>query len=266
MWISHLFSFEESWHQSGGSRGYESREGIYVDTIGSTNGSELATISSRSGSRKSGATLSSSPSSLVLKPVQMRRGTKRSKGIGGSTNYTLSGPVSSKDKDNCRTRIYSHRDNDEIFADLTYDPRQTTTRSFIIPETARRGVVVDGSEEARLRTASDTSHWLKKKHSRNNQRLSNLPLNARTLQTILAASTSINNRPRAQSLTSHKLAVSVAVTASKALGIERSTRETSTAVTNTPSLDTHSLEFTRSNSNTSAPKSIKRVIEHALGK
>uniref|UniRef100_A0A0X3PB15 IRS-type PTB domain-containing protein n=2 Tax=Schistocephalus solidus TaxID=70667 RepID=A0A0X3PB15_SCHSO len=222
------------------------------------------------------------PASL-MKPVQLRH---------------------QRSKRNHRTRIYSHRDNDEIFADLTYEANagdarnrgsgaaSTTTtvglsvsgRSSTSFESKSPSLLLDlqqrsalqilqqqlvavnvsASEGQRPRTASDTSNW---KRQPTQQSLSTCQ--SGVAAAIAAAGCSWDLRPRARSLT-HYLG------GGKPLSQPIHVKDLSTRLLREGSYLVKSpapapvaisdTNSSRSNSSTSASKHIIRAIEHVLGR
>ncbi|VDD76699.1 unnamed protein product [Mesocestoides corti] len=251
------------------------RDGFYVepvvvgiDRLTSKVGSHSFEIS-RTSSTKKGLSLGGSSGS----GIQLRRPKRHFTGCasqGGSTVGVSSGGSAGSGTglgSSIRNRIYSHRDNDELFADLTYVPgatsRHTTLcqvskcstseRSSASFEAGRMSMVIETTSSAaaldhqnRPRTASDTGGKWKTGITP--------PLRLLPSSSQIAGAVS---RPRARSLT-HQLATKPL---SQPIGVKDLECLTS------GELYGGCMELeSRSNSTTSTSKGIIRAIEHVLGR
>ncbi|BHF78961.1 hypothetical protein SprV_0602207800 [Sparganum proliferum] len=291
------------------------REGIYLDPL--LEGNQLRNALANGNSAQGEATYATggtvaapfiadkkSFGNLLLKSDGTS--TTTSATIGSAcTPTSLMKPVQlrhQRSKRNHRTRIYSHRDNDEIFADLTYEANAGDTRargsvvatavghsvsgrsstSFdsrspsLLMDLQQRSalqilqqqlvaVSVSSSDDQRPRTASDTSNW---KRQATRQVMSTCQSGA-SATAVTAAGFPWDLRPRARSLT-HQFGGGKPL--SQPIDVKdlssRLRREGSYVVkppapTPVPISDTNS---SRSNSSTSTSKHIIRAIEHVLGR
>lgn len=206
---------------------------------------------------------------------------------GGSTAICAASPQtnapSTTSAPNSRNRICSHRDNDEIFADLTYAPTTdaTTTSSTsrkitfgqissrsstATPPTGSSSFDAAGgrmssllpaasvlmSDDPRPRTSSDTAQWMVIQQQQ--------PLNPRLLPPSVAliaaarGASALTNRPRARSLTHQQLATQKPL--SQPIGVKDLEAGAAGMV-----------DFvSRSSSTTSSSRGIMKAIEQVLGR
>lgn len=232
-----------------------------IDRLTTKVGSQSSEISRTSSTKKVSASSGT---------VQLRR---PKRGFSGYTPQGVnslgisSGGSGASVNSNNRSKIYSHRDNDELFADLTYGPagssRQTTLcqtakgsvsdRSSISFETGRMSMVEEsccGDENAkdhkRPRTASDTGTKWKASIA--------APIRFLPSSNQIA---DVVSRPRARSLT-HQLATKPL---SQPIGMKD--------LEGMPSGEVYNgcVQLgSRSSSTTSTSKNIRRALEHVLGR
>ncbi|KAM7534352.1 hypothetical protein Aperf_G00000111874 [Anoplocephala perfoliata] len=246
----------------------QGRDGVYVDSL--IFGIERLNTKVGSQSSEISRTSSMKRVSTSSGAVQLRRPKRGLSGYtpqGGNSLGVSSGGSGASVNSNNRSRIYSHRDNDELFADLTYAPagssRQTTLcqmskgsvsdRSSVSFETGRMSVVEEsscsdenGKDHKRPRTASDTGTKWK----------ASITAPIRFLPSSSQIGDAIS-RPRARSLT-HQLATKPL---SQPIGMKD--------LESMPSGEVYNgcVQLgSRSSSTTSTSKNIRRALEHVLGR
>lgn len=203
-------------------------------------------------------------------PVQLRRPKRGFSGYTSQSGNNLgisSGGSGGSMSSNNRSRIYSHRDNDELFADLTYGPAGSSRhtmlcqmskgsicdRSSVSFEAGHMSMVEESccsyendKDRKRPRTASDTGTKWKTSIT--------APIRFLPSTTQIADAVS---RPRARSLT-HQLATKPL---SQPIGMKDLESMPSGEVFNGV------VQLgSRSSSTTSTSKNIRRALEHVLGR
>ncbi|KAH9278219.1 hypothetical protein ECG_08863 [Echinococcus granulosus] len=244
----------------------QTQDGFYVEPliVG------VNRLTTKVGSQSSEISRTSSTKKTSSGGVQLRRSKRCLTGYtsqGSSSLGVSSGGSGGSVGSNNRSRICSHRDNDELFADLTYAPsassRHTTLwqmskgstceRSSVSFETGNMSMLEescsiddDGKNHKRPRTASDAGTKWKTSIT---APIRFLPSSSQITDAV--------SRPRARSLT-QQLATKPL---SQPIGVKD--------LEGMPSSDTYNgcVQLgSRSSSTTSTSKSIRRALEHVLGR
>ena len=237
---------------------------VGVDRLTTKVGSQSSEISRTSSTKKTSASSGGGGSGVQLRRPKRGLMGYASQGGGGSSSLGVSsGGSGASVASNNRSRIYSHRDNDDLFADLTYAPAASSSRHTTLCQmskgttTCERSSVSfesensccleeDGKDHKRPRTASDTGTKWK----------SSITAPIRLLPSSNQVTDAIS-RPRARSLT-QQLATKPL---SQPIGVKD--------LEGTPSGEVYNGGVqvgSRSCSTTSTSKSIRRALEHVLGR
>ncbi|VDO04792.1 unnamed protein product [Rodentolepis nana] len=248
----------------------QGRDGVYMDSLIFG----IDRLTTKVGSQSSEISRSSSTKKMSSSGgiVQLRRPKRGFSGYTSQNGNNLgisSGGSGGSMSSNNRSRIYSHRDNDELFADLTYVPAGSSNhtmlcvcqmskgsiceRSSVSFETSHKSMVEESccadendKDRKRPRTASDTGTKWKTSVT--------APIRFLPSTTQIADAVS---RPRARSLT-HQLATKPL---SQPIGMKDLENMPSGMVYN------GGVQLgSRSSSTTSTSKNIRRALEHVLGR
>ncbi|VDL18812.1 unnamed protein product [Hymenolepis diminuta] len=246
----------------------QGRDGVYVDSL--IFGIDRLTTKVGSQSSEISRTSSIKKMSTSSGTVQLRRPKRGFSGYTSQSGNNLgisSGGSGGSMSSNNRSRIYSHRDNDELFADLTYGPAGSSRhtmlcqmskgsicdRSSVSFEAGHMSMVEESccsyendKDRKRPRTASDTGTKWKTSIT--------APIRFLPSTTQIADAVS---RPRARSLT-HQLATKPL---SQPIGMKD--------LESMPSGEVYNGVVqlgSRSSSTTSTSKNIRRALEHVLGR